>query len=340
MNDVIEKRNWEALKSAWPKMLEPYQHPQLRRSLGQLANTLLPYLALWVLMIFSLRISYWLTLVLMLPAAGFLMRLFIIFHDCGHGSFFESKKANSWVGFWLGVLSFTPSDNWWHDHEIHHYTSGDLDRRGVGDVPTLTVEEYRQSSAWKRLVYRCIRHPLGLLLVGPVIVFFFTHRFPTPKSGRRERLSVIYQDIALLAIFVGMSLAIGWKSFLLIQLPLMYLSGVIGIWLFYVQHQFENAYWVRHEQWDYTHAALAGASYYHLPRWLQWFSGNIGFHHIHHLNPRIPNYLLEKVYREVPLLQPVTTLSLRASLKSLSLGLWHEQAQKMVGFKGLQFSRD
>ncbi len=317
-------------------MVAPYQHSDMKRSLGQLANTLLPYLGLWVLMAVSLHISYWLTLILMVPAAGFLVRLFIIFHDCGHGSFFKSRQANHWVGFFLGVLTFTPSELWWHEHAVHHATTGNLDKRGTGDVPTMTVEEYRRATPWQRLAYRVFRHPVVLLGIGPLASFLIVPRFIPAKSSRDERLSVIYTDLALLAIFGGMSLLIGWREYLFIQLPVMWLAGAGGIWMFYMQHQYENAYWVHASQWDYAHAALDGASYYKLPKVLQFFSGNIGFHHIHHLSPRIPNYFLEQCFRDNPELHAAPTLSLRTSLKSLALRLWDEQSQRMVSFRAVK----
>jgi len=317
-------------------MVAPYQHADLQHSLGQIANSLLPYLALWALMIFSLHISIWLSLVLAIPAAAFLMRIFIIFHDCGHGSFFKSKTANHWVGFFMGVLVFTPSENWWHDHALHHATAGNLDKRGLGDVTTMTVEEYQQSSRWKRLSYRAFRNPFGMFIVGPILVFLILNRFPTKGAGKKEKLSVVLVDLAILIIFALMSMAIGWKTYLLLQVVVMWMAGAAGIWMFYVQHQFENVYWVHSSQWDYLDSALMGASCYQLPKVLQWFTGNIGFHHIHHLSPRIPNYFLERCYIENPLLRAKTTLNLISGLKSLSLRLWDEQDQRMVGFDAVK----
>ena len=333
MDIHLENSNLITLRNSWQKMVAPYQHADLRRSLGQIANSLIPYLACWALMIFSLRVSIWLSLVFVIPAAAFLMRIFIIFHDCGHGSFFKSKKVNQWVGFLVGVLVFTPSENWWHEHAVHHATAGNLDRRGVGDVTTMTVEEYRQSSPWKRLGYRVFRHPVGMFIGGPILVFLIINRFPSPGAGKREKLSVVYADLAILIVFALMSLTIGWKTYLLLQIMVMWLAGAAGIWMFYVQHQFENVYWVHNSEWDYVLSAIKGASCYQLPRVLQWFTGNIGFHHIHHLNPRIPNYFLERCYNENPLLRANTTLNFISGLKSLSLRLWDEQAQRMVGFQ-------
>jgi omega-6 fatty acid desaturase (delta-12 desaturase) len=336
MNILPPNPSSENLRATWQKMVAPYQHADMKRSLGQLANSLLPYLGLWVLMVFSLRVSYLLTMILAVPAAGFLVRLFIIFHDCGHGSFFKSRQVNRWVGFFLGVLTFTASESWWHDHAVHHATTGNLDKRGIGDVQTMTVEEYRRATPWQRLSYRVFRHPIVMFGIGPLISFMIVPRFVQAKAGRAERMSVIYTNLALLAIFGAMSLLIGWREYLLIQLPVMWLAGAGGIWMFYMQHQYERAYWVHAGQWDYAHAALDGASYYQLPRLLQWFSGNIGFHHIHHLSPRIPNYFLEKCFRENPELRAVPTLNLRTSLQSLALRLWDEQSQRMVSFRALK----
>jgi acyl-lipid omega-6 desaturase (Delta-12 desaturase) len=329
----MDQTKYEELKKSWQKLVAPYQHADLKRSIRQLANSLLPYLGLWVLMVLSLRVSYLLTLLLVIPAAGFLVRIFIIFHDCGHGSFFKSKEANRRVGFWLGLLTFTASEQWWHSHAVHHATAGNLDKRGVGDVMTLTVEEYQRSSPWKKLTYRVFRQPIFMLGVGPLVSFLFAPRVAGPGSSREDRLSVTYTNLALLAIAAIMCLTIGWQAYLMIQLPVMWLAGAAGIWMFYVQHQFEDTYWAHSGQGDYTLSAFQGASYYKLPRVLQWFTGNIGFHHIHHLSPRIPNYFLETCYRENPALRQAPTLTLRTAMKSLALRLWDEQAQKMVGFE-------
>jgi acyl-lipid omega-6 desaturase (Delta-12 desaturase) len=329
----MDQTEIDEIKKSWQKLVAPYQHADYQRSLRQLANSLLPYLGLWVLMVLSLRISYLLTLLLVIPAAGFLMRIFIIFHDCGHNSFFKSKETNRRVGFWLGILVFTASEQWFHSHAVHHATAGNLDKRGVGDVMTLTVAEYQQLSPWKKFTYRIFRQPIFMLGVGPLLSFLIAPRFASPGSNKTERLSVIYTNLVLLAIFVIMSLTIGWQAYLMIQLPVMWLAGAAGIWMFYVQHQFENTYWAHSSQWDYTLSAFQGASYYKLPRILQWFTGNIGFHHIHHLSPRIPNYFLEKCFRDNPPLHQAPTLTLRTALKSFGLRLWDERAQKMVGFQ-------
>jgi acyl-lipid omega-6 desaturase (Delta-12 desaturase) len=334
----VDSKEWHlpSMKELRP-MLEPHIRPTLHGSIWQLTNTLVPYVALWVLMWYSLRISYALTLGLSIAAAAFLVRVFIMFHDCGHNSFFSSTKANRRVGFWLGLLVFTPSEQWWHAHAIHHATAGNLDKRGIGDVETWTVKEYDAAPWHRRLWYRAIRNPFVFLLLGPIAIFLIANRFPTPRFGRRETLNVILANLAILALAGTISLLIGWKAYVMIQLPVIWLAAVAGIWLFYVQHQFEDMYWVANNQWDYISSALQGASYYRLPRLLQWFSGNIGFHHIHHLNPRIPNYELPRAYKENQVLQEcVKTIPFMEAYPCLFLNLWDEDGQKMIGFRDLK----
>ncbi|MGD9091756.1 MAG: fatty acid desaturase [Anaerolineales bacterium] len=323
-------------KTTWQQAVKGYQGASTKRSLWQVCNSLIPYFILWYLMYRSLEISYWLTLALAIPAVGFYVRTFIIFHDCGHGSFFNSKKANTIMGYITGVITFTPYHQWRHDHAVHHATAGDLDRRGVGDVLTLTVDEYLELSFWKRLGYRLYRNPFVLLVIGPPLMFVIGYRFSNSSSGRRERMSVYWTNLALLVIVVGLSLVIGWKAYVLVQLPIILIATSLGVWLFYVQHNFEGSYWVRHEQWDYANAGLKGSSYYKLPKVLQWFTGNIGFHHIHHLSPRIPNYNLEKCQKENSIFQQVKPLTILASLKSLTYRLWDEKGSKLVGYRYLK----
>jgi omega-6 fatty acid desaturase (delta-12 desaturase) len=317
----------------WKEVVAKYQQPALRRSLWQLINTLVPYVGLWYLMYLSLGVSYWLTGALALLAAGFLVRVFIIFHDCGHGSFFESRKANDVLGFITGVLSFTPYYHWRREHALHHASAGDLDRRGSGDVWTLTVREYLEASRWQRFAYRMARNPIILFVLAPMFVFLIKQRFPSPKAPRRERNSVYWTNLALLVMAAGLSCFFGLTAYLLIQAGIWMAAGMAGVWLFYVQHQFEGVYWERREEWDYCTAALQGSSFYKLPKILQWFSGNIGFHHIHHLSPRIPNYNLEKCHRAEPLFQTVKPVTFFASFASLSFRLWDEQRRKLVGFR-------
>lgn len=317
---------------AWKEVVAKYQEPVLRRSLWQLVNTLVPYGVLWYLMYLSLGVSYWLTGGLALFAGGFLVRVFIIFHDCGHRSYFKSRKGNDILGFITGLLCFTPYFHWRWEHALHHASSGDLDRRGTGDVWTLTVQEYLEASRWKRLAYRLARNPLILFVLAPLFLFLVKERFPSTKAGRRERNSVYWTNLALVAVGTGLSCLFGLKTYLLLQLGVVIVAAVAGVWLFYVQHQFEGVYWERHQEWDYCAAALQGSSFYKLPKILQWFSGNIGFHHIHHLSPRIPNYNLEKCHQAEPLFQTVKPVTLFSSLRSLTFRLWDEQRHKLVGF--------
>jgi len=323
-------------KLSWQKMIAPYQHSGNLRSIWRISNTLIPYFALWILMVLSLQISYWLTLLLAIPAAGFMIRTFIIFHDCGHGSFFKSKRANDTVGIITGILTFTPYYNWRQHHAVHHATVADLDRRGVGDILTLTVAEYQALSSWKKFGYRLVRNPWIIFTIGSLGVFLIGHRFFSRKDGRRERNSVLWTNLALLLIIVLLSAIIDFKAFVLVQLPILFLGTSVGVWLFYVQHQFEGVYWARHTRWDYLSAALQGSSFYKLPRVLQWFTGNIGYHHIHHISPRIPNYFLEKCHKEQAMFQQVKPLTLRSSLKSLSLRLYDEDAKRLVGFRSIR----
>ena len=319
----------------WQTIVAQYAKPDLARSLWQVANSLIPYFVLWGLMIWSLQFSYWITLALSVPTAGFLMRTFIIFHDCGHGSFFKSQKANDFLGRITAFLHFTPYYRWKHEHAIHHATAGDLDRRGTGDLYTMTVKEYLTAPRWWKIVYRVTRHPLVLLGISPLIVFLIVHRIP-PAKGRRGISSVWWTNIMLVLVITFVCWLIGWKTYVLVQLPILWISSTIGIWLFYVQHNFDPTYWEGHEAWDFVKAGLQGSSFYKLPLVLQWFTGNIGFHHIHHLSSRIPNYNLPKCYEENPIFH-VKPLTIRASLKSLSLRLYDEERKMMVGWERLKY---
>jgi omega-6 fatty acid desaturase (delta-12 desaturase) len=325
--------------SAWKQAIAEHRKPALRSGLWQLGNSLIPYLALWGLMIWTLNISYWITLALAVVAAGFLVRIFIIFHDCGHGSFFKSRRANRLTEFVTGVLVFTPYRQWRHKHAMHHATSGDLDRRGTGEIWTLTVQEYLEASRLKRLSYRLARNPLVLFGLAPFYVFLVEQRFPSRAVGKRERRGVYWTNGALLMIVVLMSLTIGIKAYVLIQLPVIMFAASAGVWLFYVQHQFEDVQWDRREDWDYAKAALHGSSFYKLPKVLQWFTGNIGFHHIHHLSPAIPNYNLERCHNENAMFQQVKPVTLWRSVKALSFRLWDEQRGKLVGYRRVRTIR-
>ena len=323
----------------WKRIVARYQKPSAPRALWQITNTLIPYACLWYLMYHTLAISWWITAPLAVLAGAFLVRVFIIFHDCGHGSFFKSRAANDVWGFLCGILTFTPYYHWRWEHSLHHATAGDLDRRGTGDVWTMTVQEYLESSRWKRFAYRLARNPIVLFVIAPFYLFVIRHRFPKAKASRRERYSVYWMNLAILGVAAAMAATFGFKAYLLIQLTTLMVAGSAGVWLFYVQHQFEGVYWERRDEWDYASAALQGSSFYKLPRLLQWFSGNIGFHHIHHLSPRIPNYHLEKCHRAEPLFQTVKAVTLLSSLKSVSYRLWDEQRGRMVGYSALARAR-
>lgn len=322
--------------TAWRAIVLKYQQPSLWRAVWQLVDTLGPYVLLWYLMYCSLAWSYWVTFALAVLAGLFLVRIFIIFHDCGHGSFFKSRLANDIVGFITGVLTLTPYYHWRWEHAIHHASSGDLDRRGTGDLWTLTVEEYLKSSRWRRFAYRLARNPFVLFGLAPIYLLLIQQRFSAAKAHPRERQSVRWMNLAILGVAAALSWVFGIAAYVLIQLVIVMIGGGVGIWMFYVQHQFEDVYWERDGNWDYTAAALQGSSFYKLPRILQWFSGNIGFHHIHHLSPRIPNYNLERCHQADPLFQEVKPLTLFSSLKSLGVHLWDEQRGKLIGFRQLR----
>ena len=318
--------------SGWKQVVAKYQRPAAWRSIWQLANTLVPYAALWYLMHLSLAVSVWLTLPLILLAGGFLVRIFIIFHDCGHGSFFKSPLANDLVGSLAGLLCFTPYYRWRWEHAVHHASAGDLDRRGTGDVWTLTVQEYLEASLWKRFAYRLARNPVVLFLLAPLFLFLVIERLPSAKAGRREQLSVFWTNCLILLVGVGLSWGFGFTAYLLLQIAVIAVAGTAGVWLFYVQHQFEGVYWARGQRWDFALAALRGSSFYKLPKVLQWFTGSIGFHHIHHLSPRIPNYHLARCHYSEPIFQTVPPVTLLSSLKSFRYRLWDEHGGRMVGF--------
>ena len=322
-------------KFKWQSIVSKYAYPETWRSVWQIINSLIPFIVGWYLMYRSLEIGYWLTLILAMPTAGFMVRLFIIFHDCCHGSFLKSKLANDRVGLFLGVLVLTPFYQWKHSHAIHHATAGDLDRRGTGDVYTMTVEEYLASPWHKKLGYRIMRSPMILFTVGSFIVFTLTHRFWEGNAGKRERNSVIWTNIALLVVSGGLMITIGWANFLLVEVPILLIACSSGVWLFYVQHNFEPTYWERHANWEFFNAGMDGSSFYKLPKLLQWFTGNIGFHHIHHLSPKIPNYKLEECHVENPEFQ-IEPLTLRDSLKSLFFRLWDEKEKMLIGWNGLK----
>lgn len=318
--------------SSWRDALEPYAHADRRRSLFFALTSVLPYLVMFGLMDLSLGISYLLTLALAIPAAGFLVRTFIVFHDCTHGSFLGSKRANRWLGTSLGLLLFTPFECWTHHHAVHHASTGDLDRRGGGDVLTLTVAEY-QARGWRgRLAYRLFRNPLVMFGLGPIFALVVQPRI-VPRSARpRIRRSVRATNVAPLGLVGGLCWLMGWRNYLLVQAPTLMLAGAAGIWLFYVQHQFEDAYWESTASWSYTDAALRGSSYLKLSKVLQFFSGNIGFHHVHHLSARIPSYNLPQAHNENPIFHSVPTISMTDGLRAVRLKLYDQDSRQMVSF--------
>jgi acyl-lipid omega-6 desaturase (Delta-12 desaturase) len=316
----------------WRETLAPYAKPHLGRSLLDLATSVLPYLALSVAMYAALSVSYLLVLVIAIPTAGFLVRTFVLFHDCSHGSFLASRRANLWLGTVLGLFVYSPFLRWRHDHAIHHATSGDLDRRGGGDVRTLTVSEYEALPSRARLGYRVFRNPLVMFGIGPIVALLIGPRIVAKEARPRMRDSVIGTNVALALLVAALCWLLGWRDYLLVQAPTLLLAGAAGIWLFYVQHQFEDAYWESAEAWTYADAALRGSSYLKLPRVLQFFSGNIGLHHVHHLSARIPNYNLQRAHDENAIFHEVPTLSLADGLRAVRLKLWDEKHRRMVTF--------
>jgi acyl-lipid omega-6 desaturase (Delta-12 desaturase) len=312
--------------------LAVYAQPSSARSALDIATSVVPYLALSVLMYLTLGVSDLLTLALAVPTAGFLVRTFVVFHDCAHGSFSRSKRVNAYFGRVMGFLVLTPYQRWRHDHAIHHASSGDLERRGVGDVVTLTVSEYHARSWRGRLGYRLIRNPIVMFGLGPILAMMVGPRIATRSQRPRMRNSVLLTDLALLVVVAGLCALIGVDKFLIVWMPAAMLAGSAGIWLFYVQHQFEDAYWQRPGDWDYADAALQGSSYLKLPKVLQFFTGNIGLHHVHHLNARIPNYNLQRAHDENEIFRDVPTLSLWTALETVKLKLWDENSGKLVSF--------
>ena len=334
----MQKEQVTPAAELWKSITDKYRNADNFKSIWQLINSFIPFTALWILMYYSLDYSYLITLLLSVFASGFAMRIFIIQHDCGHGSFFPSGKANDMLGIFCSVFTLTPYHYWRKSHAIHHASVGKLEERGVGDVYTLTVDEYLARNKWGRIRYRLYRNPLILFMVIPPVLFLFLYRFPVSKIGALKTLhSTVYiTNIAITLLAGTVIFFIGFKAFLLIQLPILILSLSAGTWFFYVQHQFEDTYWDNGDKWDYTEAALNGSSYYKLPKILQWFTGNIGFHNIHHLSPRIPNYKLEKCYRENPIFHTGTVLTIRSSMKSLFLNLWDSKRRKLVSFGDLK----
>ncbi|HWC25878.1 MAG TPA: fatty acid desaturase [Solirubrobacteraceae bacterium] len=316
----------------WRESLAPYEGAHLGRSILDVATSVVPFLALAVLMYLALDVSYVLTLALAIPASGFLVRTYIVFHDCTHGSFLPSKRANTWLGTALGLLLFATFTAWRHNHAVHHATAGDLDRRGVGDVVTKSGAEYAAMTPGQRLGYRLYRNPLVMFGLGPILAMIVQARLVSRSMRPRIRRAIIATNVALAALIAALCLLIGWQAYLLVQFPLVLLAGGTGIWLFYVQHQFEDVYWETGEHWSYADAALRGSSYLKLPTVLQFFTGNIGLHHVHHLSARIPNYNLQRAHDANPIFHDVPTLTLADGIRAVRLKLYDEEQQRMVTF--------
>ena len=338
MDDAVKsgggERGSRRLDAAfWRESLAPYAKPDLRRSAFDIATSVLAYLALTAVMYAALDVSHLLVVFLAVPAAGFLVRTFVVFHDCAHGSFLPWRRANHWLGIACGLIVYSPFHIWRHEHAVHHASAGDLDRRGRGDVETLTVAEWVALSRSKRLAYRTFRNPLVMLGLGPIWALMIAPRL-VPRSARaRFGRTIIATNIALAALLAGLCALVGWQAVLVVQLPTAMLAGAAGIWMFYVQHQFEDVYWERKEDWSYAEAALRGSSYLKLPRLLQFFTGSIGLHHVHHLSARIPNYNLQRAHDENPVFHDVPRLNCWDGVRALRLKLYDEDRGRMVTFR-------
>jgi acyl-lipid omega-6 desaturase (Delta-12 desaturase) len=338
-NEPIQSQAGDARDARhWAQVLTRYREPSVPRGVVEIAITAGPFVLLWVLMWLALGFSYWLTLALAVPAAGFLLRLFIILHDCGHGSFFRHRAANDWVGRVCGVLTFTPFGVWRRTHNMHHATSGNLERRGMGDIETMTVAEYLAQPWWERLRYRAYRHPIVLFVIGPAYVFLLANRLPIGMMnvGWRPWFSTMANNAAIAAIVVGMMWLVGVGPFLMVELPIILLASSIGVWLFYVQHQFDDTVWAEDGEWNMQSAALAGSSHYDLPAVLRWITGNIGVHHVHHLSSRIPFYRLRRVLKDHPELSDMGRLTLWQSFRCVRLALWCESRKRLISFAELR----
>jgi omega-6 fatty acid desaturase (delta-12 desaturase) len=327
--------------NAWARIVARYREPSHARSVFELVVTIVPLIVLWAAMWWALSVSYWLCLLLAVPAAGFLVRLFMIQHDCGHGAFFRHRFLNDWVGRVIGVLTLTPFHFWKRTHSIHHATSGNLERRGTGDITTLTVAEYLALPRWRRVAYRVYRHPLIMFGIGPGYLFIFQHRLPVGlmRAGKAPWISTMATNGAIATCVATMIWMVGAGPFLLVHLPITLLGASIGVWLFYVQHQFEDTHWFDNRNWNLSDAALYGSSYYDLPAVLRWFTANIGVHHVHHLCSRVPFYRLQRIMRDHPDLRSFGRLTLLESFKCVRLSLWDENSERLVSFRELRQRR-
>lgn len=315
------------------KQVAPYEGSNTKRSIIQIMNTLIPFFLLWFMAYQAISISYLLSLGISVVAAGFLIRIFIIFHDCTHHSFFRNRTANKVVGTLTGVLTLFPYSQWGHEHSVHHATSSNLDKRGTGDIWVMTVNEYLEAPLWKKLAYRFYRNPFVMFVIGPIYLVLIANRFNRKGARLKERLNTYLTNFLIFGISALLIWGIGWEAFVMVEGPIFFISGSLGIWLFYVQHTFEDSYFEGDQEWEYVKAAVEGSSYYKLPKLLQWMTGNIGFHHVHHLSPRVPNYKLEEVHNHTKPLQNVPTITLSTSLTSIRFRLWDEDRKQFVGFK-------
>lgn len=315
------------------KSVAPFEKSDHKSSIMQMINTFVPFILLWFLAYQSLSVSIWLSFLFSIIASGFVIRIFIIFHDCCHGSFIKGIKANRIIGTIAGVITMFPYEKWKREHSIHHATSSNLDKRGTGDIWVMTVQEYIEASWKERLMYRLYRNPLVMFGLGPIYLFLIENRLNRKGARRKERMNTYITNISIIAVHAFLIWLLGWQAVLIIQAPILFIAGSLGIWLFYVQHQFEDSYFEDEKDWDYVKAAVDGSSYYKLPKVLQWVSGNIGYHHVHHFSPRVPNYHLEKVHETVEPLQKATTITIRSSVKSIRFRLYDDKTKSFVTFK-------
>jgi omega-6 fatty acid desaturase (delta-12 desaturase) len=325
----------DKIERTWLKRLVRYRTPNRLRSAFELAVTAIPLAVLWIAALVAVHYGIWWGLILVVPAAAFLVRLFMIQHDCGHGAFFGQRQLDDWIGRVIGVLTLTPYDCWRRSHATHHASSGNLDERGIGDVATLTIAEYRARTPWGRLRYRLYRHPVVMFGLGPAWLFLIQHRLPVGmmRAGPLPWVSTMVTNLAIVALAVGLIWWMGALPFFLVHLPIMLLASTAGVWLFYVQHQFEDTHWVTRKDWVFQEAALHGSSFYDLPAVLHWFTGNIGIHHVHHMSSKVPYYRLPEVLEDYPELRDIGRITLLDSIRGVKLVLWDEVGQRLVSFR-------